>query len=726
MDRYSPCSFQSSHFISGVLSGLVLAFAFLLAVEKVYNYDIWWHLKTGQWIIETGRIPHTDPFTFTTPAAPWRPHYWLADAFLALILRISSIDWLILLKALIIAIAFLMAFRMMLKQGINPLLAATLVLLAALIAQFRFLLRPHIFMFPLAIAFCWMLSEWEEEHPSRLFWLLPLMLLWVNLHGSFVLGPIFTGSLLVEALLLGMYTRIRFLALFLALLLATFLLNPFGIDLLRRILTDFALKNVTQAIEIEEHRPLAWGEHRLFWGLMLATAASFLPARRRSRLFHLLVFAATSVLAIRGVRFVALAALLHAPILGHNLQGLLHKVPAQRYWPSHRLQAALAIPLLVVGSALALQRTFTESKVYRFGLGVNTSRFPDAAVDFLQWLNPAGNLYNSWKFGGYLLWKWPNRKIFWDGRSLDAQVELAEQVNAMSPAELDALFDRFDIRAALLSPNDQYLAAYFSRSNHFRLTYFDDQALVFLTPQALPPDRLADLGFFELIRPEAYDLSHLAAYARSPMASRAEAELRRAVSLAPQSFKSHFLLGFFLEAGGRGTEALEHYLAAVRANPRLAFAHYDLGRRGGRLALRLQAWDKAIRLLRKASRFKQDAELLFLLGTALYQAGHTEEAEKVYLNVLRREPRQVACLINLGYLYLDTGRFQKAERMQRRALEAAPGNEQALFGLALALQQGGKTEAAVQHWQEFLEKHPQSRWREKAKRYLAQLRRSGS
>jgi hypothetical protein len=136
---------------------LVLTFAFLVAVEKVYNYDIWWHLKTGQWILETGKIPHADPFTFTTPGAPWWPHYWFSDVFFALVLRMGGIDGLILLKALVVATAFLIVFRLMLREGINPFLAVVLVLLAIYIAQFRFLLRPHVFMFPLAAAFFWVL-----------------------------------------------------------------------------------------------------------------------------------------------------------------------------------------------------------------------------------------------------------------------------------------------------------------------------------------------------------------------------------------------------------------------------------------------------------------------------------------------------------------------------------------------------------------------------------------
>jgi len=205
------------------------------------------------------------------------------------------------------------------------------------------------------------------------------------------------------------------------------------------------------------------------------------------------------------------------------------------------------------------------------------------------------------------------------------------------------------------------------------------------------------------------------------MAPRVENELRHALILAPQSVQAHFLLAFFLENTGRGADALEQYILAGRANPRLAFVHYDLGRRGGNLAVRLKEWNKATALVKEATRFKEDGELLFLLATSLYQSGQRDQAEKAYLEVLSREPRQVASLVNLGYLYLDDGRFEKAQEMHRRALSVFPNNEAALFGLALALQRGGKTEEASRRWQEFLEKYPQSPWRKKAKMNLEQL-----
>jgi len=717
--------------LMSLLSLSVITFALLMAVEKVHNNDIWWHLKTGQWIIETGKIPVTDPFTFTTPGATWTPHYWLSDVLFAAVFSVSGLGGLILFKALIVAAGFFVIYRLMVWQGLNLLVAVAVLMLAIFIGHFRFLLRPHVFMFLLSAAFFGILSVGGRQRDFKLLWLLPLMLLWVNLHGSFFFGLVLTGCLLAEKLLATGYRRLKrkdatakwpaFLVVVFALLGATTLLNPFGTNLHRWIAADFALKNIAYTFQVEEHMALTWGEHPLAWSLMLVTAASFPLAYRKARIFHLLVFAATSFLAIQGVRFVALAAMLQAPILGYNLQALLDRIPGGRWTMSRGIQAAIAILLLTGGGTLIFKRSFADYTVHRFGLGINETRFPQAAVHFLRELNPEGNIYNSWPIGGYLLWELPERRIFLDGRYLDAQLELMTQLNAMSETEIEALFNRFDIRTAILSSKDTRLAGYFSRAKDFRLAYFDDNALLYLGKNALPPEKMEDFTFLTLLHPEAFDFSYLIEYARSPMAPRVENELRRALTLAPHSFQTHFLLAFFLEISGKSAEALQQYLLAGRANPRLAFVHYDLGRRGGNLALRLKEWDKATSLVKEAMRFRDDNELFFLLATSLYQSGHHEEAEKAYQEVLSREPQQVASIVNLGYLYLDAGRFQKAQAMHRRALSISSNNEAALFGLALALQRGGKTEEASRRWQEFLEKHPQSPWRQKAQMNLEQL-----
>ncbi len=78
---HSPSGFRSECLVSILLSLLIASVALLFAIEQISDYDIWRHLKTGQWILEHNAIPHADPFTIATPNATWQPHYWLSDVF---------------------------------------------------------------------------------------------------------------------------------------------------------------------------------------------------------------------------------------------------------------------------------------------------------------------------------------------------------------------------------------------------------------------------------------------------------------------------------------------------------------------------------------------------------------------------------------------------------------------------------------------------------------------
>jgi tetratricopeptide (TPR) repeat protein len=728
-----PAPSGSSRLIPIVVGVFLFVFAFVFAIEKVYNYDIWWHLSTGEWILRHGQVPRSDPFSFTVPGAAWMPHYWLTDVVFFAMHRATGMEGLILFKALLVGVAFAGLYALMLRDGVNPFVAALLVIVAVAVTRFRFLLRPHVIAFPMTVAVYGLLTTWKGRGDLRLVWLVPLTALWVNLHGSAFLAVVFTGFLLAESLLLcGVerasdrdvdWARAKLPAIVTALVALAMCVSPFGLGTLGWVVDTLVAKSVIRTLEVEEFRRLAWGEHRLYWALMLLAGASFALAARRARILHALLFVGTSLLAVTSIRFIAIAAPIQAAILAHNSKRALDRLGSRGGWLSPRVQAALGIPILLALGLLAFRGTFSEEKVYKFGLGVNESRFPEDAVDFLDRIDPAGNTYNTWDLGGYLLWKRPDRKTFLDRRHLEAQLEFDQRLQAMSAEELRRFFEGLDIRSALVAANDAKSVAHFRRDDAFGLVYFDDQALVFVRDDALEPAEMVKLLPFQLIQPESFDFSYLAHLARSSYASAAEAELRRAVAVAPRSFKAHFMLALFLEASERPHESIREYLDAAKLNPRLAFLHYSVGRRGARLAMRLQMWDEVVSLLEPSVALAPDEEKDFLLGTALYKKGEFAAAELAYQRVLDVRPDSVQTLVNLGFLYIDTERTEAALRAHGRALELHPDEEAALYGLALGLEKSGRRPESAERWREFLSRHPHSPRAQMARAHVDRLTR---
>jgi hypothetical protein len=173
---------------------LVLLFAalpFLLACFEVYGNDIWWHLRGGQWILDNRRTPDLDPFSFGSADQRWIDLHWLFQVIVALVHRAGGMAGVLIVVATAATIAFLIALAARPENA--PLPLVLLILLPGLmLANFRFEPRPEIFTLLYLSSFLGVLFHVEKR--PLLAWLLPpIQLLWVNMHGMFVFGPIVLG-----------------------------------------------------------------------------------------------------------------------------------------------------------------------------------------------------------------------------------------------------------------------------------------------------------------------------------------------------------------------------------------------------------------------------------------------------------------------------------------------------------------------------------------------------
>jgi hypothetical protein len=148
--------------------------------------DFWWHLKMGEVIAKTGAIPHADVFTFTAEGKSFVLQNWLGELLYYWTYSLGGFPLLVFLGTAITVAGFLLMYDLCLGSTGNVRIAAFVGFLAAL-GNYGFL-RPQTYSFLLFAAFYWVLVKYREQRTDRL-WVLPiLMVLWVNLHGAFVLG----------------------------------------------------------------------------------------------------------------------------------------------------------------------------------------------------------------------------------------------------------------------------------------------------------------------------------------------------------------------------------------------------------------------------------------------------------------------------------------------------------------------------------------------------------
>lgn len=174
-----------------LLFGLLCVLAFLLACRGFIDPDFWWHLKSGEWILQHRQVPDLDPFTYASADRPWIDLHWLFQCLIAEVHAFGGIRGVVVFHALVAAASIGIGVA-----GRNPGSAGVIVTLcwlpALLVAANRFLIRPELLSLLYLAVFLAVLSRLDDR--PRLVWILPFVqLLWVNSHGLFIFGPIVLG-----------------------------------------------------------------------------------------------------------------------------------------------------------------------------------------------------------------------------------------------------------------------------------------------------------------------------------------------------------------------------------------------------------------------------------------------------------------------------------------------------------------------------------------------------
>lgn len=178
------------------------AYGFVLArgARLFGDPDTYWHIAAGNWILQHAAVPQRDPFSFTMPGAPWVDHEWLGQVLIALAWDAGGWSGLALLGALAVALALGLLCRLLLRR-LPPLPTLAFVLLAGLSVLPGLLCRPHLLALPLMVTWAGALVAARAESRPPSWALLPLLTLWANLHGSFLIGIVLAMPLAAEAVL---------------------------------------------------------------------------------------------------------------------------------------------------------------------------------------------------------------------------------------------------------------------------------------------------------------------------------------------------------------------------------------------------------------------------------------------------------------------------------------------------------------------------------------------
>jgi hypothetical protein len=468
----------------------VFAYAFFFAARPLSDRDFWWHLKTGEYIINTHSIPRTDFFSFTNYGKPWVAHEWLSETIFYVIYSRSGFNALIIVFAMLTALTFWITFK---RTESHPLIGGFATFLGIWTVLPGIGVRPRVFTLLLSSVYLALLGRYVRRGESRhLWWLVPLMALWVNLHGGFLIGLVLIGLTMVGVPLdawanregfNSTWPRLRTLSLVLVGCLLAALLNPHGIWIYKFpfeiFLSPIQQQTVNDWLSPDFHQ----SEGLPLLLLIFSTIAALALSPKRVRPSELLLFVATLYMTLKSQRHLAILALVAIPLLADHLQNwIAEKSNGRLFNPSFSGQPRKAIIfsvlLLVPLIAFAVRLKATVFSKWR----QDVVAVPLAAVDHLKKANITGNTFtqpNIW--AGYVIWTLPSNPVYIDGRiDMYGDDFVKEYLNIIwGQVDWREPFDRYGVRIVIIQPKSP-LSLELSGTKEWSRVFQDDMAVVFV------------------------------------------------------------------------------------------------------------------------------------------------------------------------------------------------------------------------------------------------------
>ena len=467
-------SSSSRSYFSLALAGFaaILFAVVLFAPQLLGDGDTYWHLAVGAWIISHAQIPRGDIFSYTMAGHPWIAQEWLSEVAMAAAFRVAGWAGLMILFASATGGAVIL-LGTHLRRWIEPLPLLLAMLMALSVISPSLIARPHLLVLPVMEIWCAGLVIAREQGRAPPVWLLPLMVLWTNMHGSFPAGLVLVGLLSCEAAAADIRQAGPWFGFTFASIAST-LLNPYGIDgalFPLRLINSGALTKIDewQATDFNQNPPIA---EVLGLILYLGLVRGFTLPPWRFLIFVGLLYA--SLLHFRNQMLVGIIGL---PVIAPSLGRFFGVQRAPAVGEARRS----GLIFFVAAAALSLLRL-----VHPLVRG-DDSVTPQTALAHVPLSLRAMPVFNDDAFGGYLIFA--GVKPFIDGRADLYGSEFNERYyrSMTLPGSLFAdQLTRYQVRWAVVSPTSPAITA-FSALPAWRCLYRGKTAVVYVLRQDATP-----------------------------------------------------------------------------------------------------------------------------------------------------------------------------------------------------------------------------------------------
>ncbi len=444
------------------------------------------HLAMGRYVAQHGLPPSVDIFSHTVSGIPFAPHEWLAGLLFYIVYSFFGLNGIIILAATLLATTFtiIYAYGVTVTEIRLPIFFLTA--FGAVISSLHWIVRPHLFTM-LILAIWLILTDRLSKEKNMGIWIFPaIMLLWVNIHGEFVIGFLVLGAFLAgwcwdftfyraetsvnQGVRLGLAGGLSFLA---------SMVNPVSWNIWGTVIGY--VNNGYLTSHTNEYNPPDFSQPKFMVFLFfLAISIVLLSIKKKpiptSAALLLAGFSAMGLISARNLHLYGIVAPF---VLANTIPGseiiLLMKQPEILFAKVENQLKGFVWPIATI-------LIFCASMSW--GL-IDRNRFDPAyfPVDAVNWLkaNPQpGNMFNNFDWGGYLIFNlWPEKKVFIDGQTDvygEALTRKYEQIITLK-SDWENILPEYDVRWAIIPPNWPLSDAL--RKAGWRELYRDKTAAIF-------------------------------------------------------------------------------------------------------------------------------------------------------------------------------------------------------------------------------------------------------
>jgi hypothetical protein len=475
-----------------LLLGGVMIVTLSLYIAGEQDPDFWWHLRIGRWMVENGRLPSDDIFTFTVPGHVWTDHEYLTEILMWLAYKDLGLPVLIVAFGLVTWAGFWLIYRQVRREPF--VIVGVGLALGAVAGAPIWGPRAQMITFAFTCLELYWLHGYLAGRSRSLRYFPLVMVLWANLHGGWVIGFVWLGIALVAELVAWARDRsepahrmhLRFLLIITAVSAVAVAATP-------HFLALYPYPFQTEGSVAQQRLIVEWFSPdfhqvylRPFEAMVFLLLAGF--ALRRPSLYEFLLAAVALGLALQSVRNIALFVAAATPVLIHSYAESWKVLSRSRAWrlslpPRPVFAVTTAVALLVITAATALHVAGSIGPSSQQKL--DSASYPIGAADWLASHPDVGtHMYNQYGWGGYLAYRFyptQNRRVFIFGEAAlmgDPLLNDYEDVQTLRP-DWQQVLDRYQVDYVVYN-RDEPLANVLALDPRWTLVYQDSVAVIYV------------------------------------------------------------------------------------------------------------------------------------------------------------------------------------------------------------------------------------------------------